>query len=113
MSGVFPNMRGALSFAVESQGVVTAAAVALGVPELDAEKSSEMDGKLLVVLSLLTDGESPDVVTSAGGDRGFESWRKLHESSMEDALGAWQQQVSANCPTFFTSNVVLLPTRQF
>ena len=76
VSGVFPNVRGALSFAVESQDVVTAA-VALGVPELDAETSAEIDGQLFTVLSALTDGESFDVVTSAGGDRGFETWRKL------------------------------------
>ena len=30
------------------------------------------------MLSVLTDGESFDVVMSAGGGRGFESWRKLH-----------------------------------
>ena len=54
VSGVFPNLRGALSFVVESQDVVNAAADALGVPELDAE-------------------------TSEGGDRGFESRRKLHK----------------------------------
>ena len=35
VSGVFPTVRAALSFAVESQDVVTAAAVALGVFELD------------------------------------------------------------------------------
>ena len=31
-----------------------------------------------VVLSALTEGESFDIVMSAGGDHGFESWRKLH-----------------------------------
>ena len=36
VSGVFPNVRGALSFAVKSQDAVTATAVALGVPELEA-----------------------------------------------------------------------------
>ena len=40
--------------------------------------STEMDGELFIVLSALTVGESFDVVMSAGGDRGFESWRKLH-----------------------------------
>ena len=30
------------------------------------------------MLSALTDGESFDVVMSAGGDHWFESWRKLH-----------------------------------
>ena len=65
MSVVFPNVRGALSFAVESQDAVTATSVALG-------------GQLFIVLSALTDGESFDVVMSAGGDHGFESWRKLH-----------------------------------
>ena len=78
VSGVFPNVRGALTFAVESQDVVTAAAVALGVPELEAGLSTEIDGQLFMVLSALTDGESFDVVMSAGGDRGIESWRKLH-----------------------------------
>ena len=34
--GVFPNVRGALAFAVESQDVITAAAVALVVPGLGA-----------------------------------------------------------------------------
>ena len=48
--------------------VVTAAVVALGVPELDAETSAEIDGRLLMVLSALTGVESFDVVTSAGGD---------------------------------------------
>ena len=79
VSRLFPNVRGALSFAVESHDVVTAGAVALGVPELDVETSAVTDGQLSTVLSALTDGESFDVVTSAGGDREFESWRKLHK----------------------------------
>ena len=78
VSGVFPNVRGALSFAVESQDAVTATAFALGVPELEAEMSTEIDGQLFIVLSALTDGESFDVVMSAGGGHCFESWRKLH-----------------------------------
>ena len=78
VSGVFPNARGPLTFAVESQDAVTATAVALGVPELEAEMSTEIDGQLLIVLSALTDGESFDVVMSAGCDHGFKSWRKLH-----------------------------------
>ena len=78
VSGVFPNVRGALSFAVELQDAVTATAVAFGVPELEAEMSTEIDGQLFIVLSALTDGESFDVVMSAGGDHGFGSWRKLH-----------------------------------
>ena len=77
MSGVFPNVRGALTFAAESQDVVTAATVAIGVPELGVEMSAEIDGQLFVVLSALTEGESFDIVMSAGGDHGFESWRKL------------------------------------
>ena len=76
VSGVFPNVRGAVAFAVESQDVITAAEVALGVPGLGAETSKEIDAQLFVVLSALTD--SFDVVISAGGDHGFESWRKLH-----------------------------------
>ena len=63
---------------LESQDAVTATAVALGVPELEAETSTEIDEQLFTVLSALTDGESFDIVMSAGGDHGFESWRKLH-----------------------------------
>ena len=77
VSGVFPNVRGTLAFAAESQDVVTAATVAIGVPEFGVETSAEIDGQLFVVLSALTDGESFDVVMSPGCDHGFESWRKL------------------------------------
>ena len=58
--------------------MVTAATVAVGVPELGVETSAELEGHLFIVLSALTDGESFDVVMSAGGDHGFEGWRKLH-----------------------------------
>ena len=75
---VFPNVRGVLAFAAESQDAVTAATVAIGVPELEVETSAEIDGQLFVVLSALTEGESFDIVMSAEGDHGFESWRKLH-----------------------------------
>ena len=79
VSGVcFRNVRGALAFVAESQDVVTAATVAIGVPELGVETSAERDAQLFVVLSALTEGESFDIVMSAGGDHGFESWRKLH-----------------------------------
>ena len=47
VSGVFPNVRGALAFAAESQDVVTAATVAMGVPELGVETSAEIDGTAL------------------------------------------------------------------
>ena len=79
VSGVFPNVRGALAFAMESQDVVTAAAVVFSVPQLGAEASTEIDAQLFVVLSALTDSQSCDVVVSAGGDHGFGSWRKLHK----------------------------------
>ena len=61
VSGVFPNVRGALAFAVESQDAVTATSVALSVPELEAELSTEIDGQLFIMLSAVTDGESFDV----------------------------------------------------
>ena len=51
VSGVFPNVRGALTFAAESQDVVTAGTVAIGVLEFGVETSVEMDGQLFVVLS--------------------------------------------------------------
>ena len=66
VSGGFPNVRRALTFAAESQDVVTAATVAIGVPELGVETSAEIDGQLFVVLSALTEGESFDIVMSAG-----------------------------------------------
>ena len=50
MSGVFPNVRGAVSVVVESQDVVTAAAVALGVLELEAKTSADIVRRLLKVL---------------------------------------------------------------
>ena len=78
VSGVFLNVRGALTFAAVSQDVVTAATVAIGVPELGVETSAATDGQLFVVLSVLTEGEIFDIVMSAGGDHGFECWRKLH-----------------------------------
>ena len=59
-------------------GVAVTATVAFGVLELEAEMSTETDRQLFMVLLALTDGVSFDVVMSAGGDRGFESWRKLH-----------------------------------
>ena len=67
MSCVFPKVRGALAFAVESRDVTTAAAVALGVLGLEAGLSTEKNAQLFVVLSALMDGESFDVATSAGG----------------------------------------------
>ena len=48
VSGVFPNVRGALAFAAESQDVVTAATVAVGLPEFEAEMSAEIDVQLFV-----------------------------------------------------------------
>ena len=65
--GVFPNVRGAWTFAAESQDVVTAATVAIGVPELGVETSAEIDAQLFVVLSALTEDESFDIVMSAEG----------------------------------------------
>ena len=41
--------------------------VAIGVPELGVETSAEIDVQLFVVLSAFTEGESFDIVTSAGG----------------------------------------------
>ena len=54
VSGVFPNVRGVLAGSLESQDAVTATAVALGVPELEAEMSTEIDGQLFMVLSSRT-----------------------------------------------------------
>ena len=50
VSGVFPNVRGALAFAAESQEVVTSATVTIGVVELGVETSAEIDVQLFVVL---------------------------------------------------------------
>ena len=79
VSGVFSNVRRALSFAVVSQDAVTATAVALGVLELEVEMLTEIDGQLVTVLSALADGESFDVVMTAGCDHAFESCQSLSE----------------------------------
>ena len=68
-----------LAFAVWSHDEITAAAVAIGVLGLDGDPYAEIDGQLFTVLSGFTDDESFDTVTSAGFDRGFESWRRLHK----------------------------------
>ena len=101
VSGVFPNVRGALTFAAESQDVVTSATVAIGVLELGAETSGEIDVQLFVVLSALTEGESFDIVMSAGGDHGFESWRKLH--------GSWNPYTAGRARSLLRE--ILSPTR--
>ena len=101
VSGVFPNVRGALTFAAESKDVVTAATVAIGVPELGVETSAEIDGQLCVVLSVLTEGESFDIVMSAGCDHGFESWRKLH--------GRWNPYTAGRARSLLTE--ILSPTQ--
>ena len=86
VSGVFPNVHGALTIAAESQDVVTAATVAIGVPELGVETSAEIDGQLFVVLSALTEGESFDIVMSASAgasctEGGIRTQRDEHEVS--------------------------------
>ena len=81
--------------------MVTAATVAIGVPELGVETSAEIDGQLCVVLSALTDGESFDVVMSAGGDHVSESWRKMH--------GMWNPYTAERARSLWRK--VLSPTR--
>ena len=78
VSGVFPNVCGPMAFAAESQDVVTAATVAIGVPELGVETSAEIDGQLFVVLSTFTECESFDTVMSAGCDQWL---RKLAQAA--------------------------------
>ena len=101
VSGVFSKMSGALAFAAESQDVVTGATVAIGVPELGVETSAEIDVQLFVVLSALTEGVSFDIVMSAEGDHGFESWRKLH--------GRWNPYTAGRARSFLRE--ILSPTR--
>ena len=83
VSGMFPNVRGALSFAVELRDAVTATSVALGVPELEEGLSTEMDGQLFIVLSALTDG---DVVMSAGGDQVAQKVSPVHSGTNTKSL---------------------------
>ena len=90
-----------MAFAAESQDVVTAATVAIGVPEFGVETSAEIDGQLFVVLSAFTDRESFDVVMSAGGDHGFERWRKLH--------GRWKPYTAGRARSLLRE--ILSPTR--
>ena len=101
VSGVFPNVRGALAFAAELQDVVTSATVAIGVLELGVVTSAGIDVQLFVVLSALTEGESFDIVMSAGGDHGFESWRKLH--------GRWSPYTAGRARSLLRE--ILSPTR--
>ena len=101
VSGVFPNVRDAVAFAAESQDVVAAATVAIGVPELGVDTSAEIDVQFFLVLSALTEGESFDIVMSAGGDHGFESWRKLH--------GRWNPYTAARARSLLRET--LSPTR--
>ena len=51
VSGVFPNVRGALAFAIESQDVVTSATVAIGVPEFGVESCRDRCTALRGVVS--------------------------------------------------------------
>ena len=54
-----------------------------------------------MVLSALTEGESFDIVMSARGDHGFESWRKLH--------GRWNPYTAGRARSLL--NEILSPTR--
>ena len=81
--------------------MVTAATVAIGVSELGVERSAEIDVQLFVVLSALTEGESFDIVMSAGGDQGFESWPKLH--------GRWNPYTAERARSLLRE--ILSPTR--
>ena len=101
VSGVFLNVRGALTFAGESQDVVATATVAIGVPEFGVETSAEIDGQLSVVFSALTEGERFDIVMPAGGGHGFESWRKLH--------GRWNPYTAGRARSLFRET--LSPTQ--
>ena len=87
-----PNVRGALAFAAESQDVVTAATVAIGVPELGVETSAEIDAQLFVVMSALTESEAstlscqPEVTMASGvgascTEGGTRTQRDEHEVS--------------------------------
>ena len=80
VSSVLPNVHSALEFAAESQDVVTAATVAIGVPELGVETFAQIDVQLFVVLSALTEGF--DIVMSAGSDHdGTHTQRDEYEVS--------------------------------
>ena len=81
--------------------MVTAATVAIDVPELGVETSAEIDVQLFVVLSALTEGESLNTVMSARGDHGFESWRKLH--------GRWNPYTAGRARSLLRE--ILSPTR--
>ena len=90
-----------LASAVEWQEVVTSATVSIGVPEFRVETSAETDVQLFVVLSALTESESFDIVMSAGGGHGIESWRKLH--------GRWNPYTAGRARSLLRE--ILSPTR--
>ena len=97
VSGVFPNVRRALTFAAESQDVVTAATVAIGVPELGVETSAEIDGQLFVALSALTEGESFDIVMSAGGDHASCTEGGIRTQRDEHEIQKFQEEHMIHC----------------
>ena len=85
VSGVFPNVRGALTFATELQDVVTAATVAIGMPELGVETSAEIDGQFFVVVVLTEHG---GCLSSVDRDREFRIWNE-HEARRNECESRW------------------------
>ena len=97
VSGVFPNVRGALAFAAESHQQQ----LRLVCRKSELRRLQRVDVQLFVVLSAVTEGESFDIVMSAGGDHGFESWRKLH--------GRWNPYTAGRARSLLRE--MLSPTR--
>ena len=78
VSGVFPNVRGALAFAAESQDVVTSATVAIGVPELGVETSPKVKASTLSCQQEVTMASRVGASCTEGGTR---TQRDEHEVS--------------------------------
>ena len=79
VAGVYPNVRASMHLAVETETEIRVETLVEHDMDLSADEAAEIDAQLFVVLSSLTDGETFDIVASAGGGCGYEGWRKLHK----------------------------------
>ena len=78
IASVFTDVRSSLIWCIEQTVEIDLALVANNDAVLDDASVGEINEQLFIVLSSLTEGESFDVVSSAGAGCGYEAWRRLH-----------------------------------
>ena len=78
-AAVYAEARTALPYVAESAAAVTAADIAVELPELNGDRLAELSSQLYTVLTSLTEGESFTLVTGSGPGDGFNAWRRLHK----------------------------------